>query len=60
MSDIPICWLARVIRSSGWFWLPVPWIWRGCFARDAARECVRQGWLELAGKGYRKGRISGE
>lgn len=40
----------RVSRFLGWLWLPVPWIWRGCFDGEAARECVRRGWLELTGK----------
>jgi hypothetical protein len=23
----------------GWLWMPIPWIWRGCFDWDAAFVC---------------------
>lgn len=34
----------------GWLWLPLTWVRNGCFEWPAARECVRQGWLDLIGK----------
>ncbi len=36
-------------RLLGWLWLPVPWIWRGCWDREAACEAWRQGWREFVG-----------
>lgn len=37
----------RFIRLAGWIWLPVPWLWRGCFSLGAARMCLAMGWHEF-------------
>jgi hypothetical protein len=37
----------RVSRFFGWLWLPIPWLWRGCFDAAAAQECCRQAWIDL-------------
>jgi hypothetical protein len=41
--------MMRITRLIGWIWLPIPWLWRGCFERGIVLEAWRQGWREFRG-----------
>src|SRR5690348_15361743 len=45
----------RFLRLAGWVWMPVPWLWRGCWDPEAAWESWRQGWIEFRSRSDRRG-----